>query len=230
MSLNQSAEENLQMIRSLMERTATYRAVSVPSAAWAGSLSIVALFINLTIILFQHYFSSMDFLFLWLSVLVLAAIGNTILLYRDSRRTGNSFPSPALLSALWAMLPAFLVAGIVTLIMVLLQLAGNHGSQDFVAAPLWMLLYGLALLGTQYFAPQSIIILGWSFLLSSFVALPLMLLGLFYVTISALDNGIRCIFLDWFPSALMAATFGCFHLVYAAAVHCSIRKSRSLPS
>ena len=42
MSDRESAEENLRVIRSLMERVTTYRAISAPSALVAGLLSTVA--------------------------------------------------------------------------------------------------------------------------------------------------------------------------------------------
>lgn len=224
MSLNQSAEENLRIIRSLMERTATYRAVSVPAAAWAGCLSIAALVINITMVSFNHSFTSRDFLSLWLGVLVLAGIGNALLLYRDAHKTGTSFPSPALLSALQGMVPAFFVAGAWTGVLIFWELRlGDEGLYALVAVPIWMLFYGLGLLGTQHFAPRSIVIMGWAFLICAvilFVTGPSLL--------SVIAKTTTCDPLLWFPSALMAATFGGFHLIYAVAVHFSIRRDRAL--
>jgi hypothetical protein len=214
MSTHQSAEENLQMIRSLMERTATYRAVSLLSSAWAGCLSVAAFALNLLLIQRWHSFSSADFFNLWMGVLVLAGIGNTVFLFNDAKKAGTSFPSPALLSALRSMFPSFFVAGALTAIMAYWGLFRTSEIRfDLLEVPVWCLFYGLGLLGTQHFAPRSIVILGWFF-----VASPFILLGSIPI-LSQISFPMDKNFYFYFPSALMAATFGLYHLLYAAAVY-----------
>jgi len=208
-----------------MERTTTYRSISVPSAAWAGGLSVVALLINLTILSLHHLFSPKDFLFLWLGVLAVAASANTILLYRDSLRTGCSFPSPAMLSALRGMIPAFFAAGIFTGLFTFQEIYSKvlyHW--DVIEVPVWMLFYGLALLGTQYFAPRSIVIMGWAFLISALV-LVTMLPTLNFFLAGKNPSGPY----EWLASVLMASTFGGFHLIYSVAVHISLRRQGGTP-
>lgn len=226
MSLNQSAEENLRIIRSLMERTAIYRAVSVPSATWAGIVSVAAFLLNLWFIQAGNlFFSFKGFLLLWLGVLILAAIGNTVILFRESRRTGTTFPSPALLSAIGGMTPAFLAAALITASIAFLDFTRTYNFMfSYIEVPVWMLFYGIGLLGTQHFAPRSIVLLGWAFLLSSFVVI-LTTLFAFGIFLEMKNQGNP---IYYFPSAMMAATFGGFHLVYAALVARSIRRHQAL--
>jgi hypothetical protein len=226
MPLNQSAEENLRIIRSLMERTATYRSISVPSATWAGVVSVAAFLLNLLLIQTGNlFFSFSGFLLLWLGVLVLAAIGNTVILYREARRAGTTFPSPAMLSAISGMAPAFLAAGVLTGIMVFLDFTHTYNFMfSYIEVPLWMLFYGIGLLGTQHFAPRSIILLGWAFLLSALVVLIATPFAFF--TFWGMKNQGNPTY--YFPSAIMAATFGGYHLLYAALVARSIRHHQAL--
>ena len=225
MSFYQSAEENLRIIRSLMERTTTYRSISVPSAAWAGGLSVVALLINLAILALHHPFSPKDFLFLWLGVLAVAASANTILLYRDSLKTGCSFPSPAMLSALQGMIPAFFVAAVFTGIFTFQEIYSKVPYHwDVLEVPLWMVFYGLALLGTQHFAPRSIVIMGWAFLISALLLITLLPTLFFFLAGKTPSDPY-----EWLASALMASSFGGFHLIYSVAVHLSLRNQGGTP-
>jgi hypothetical protein len=75
-------------------------------------------------------------------------------------------------------------------------------------AAFWCLFYGLGLIAMQHFAPRSIVVLGWCFLLAS--------LGAMTVTTatSAVPNVDDTLTASW----LMALTFGLFHIVYAVAV------------
>jgi len=102
--------------------------------------------------------------------------------------------------ALRSLAPAFFAAGVLTLLV-------RHPIQLAMA---WITLYGLALLATQHFAPRSLVVLG----------------GAFFLTGCALLASWRHLFMPaghGEPSALvvsgiLAATFGGFHLAYAAAV------------
>jgi hypothetical protein len=62
--------------------------------------------------------------------------------------------------------------------------------------------YGLGLLATGHFAPRSIVSLGWGFLLAGLTTLILNLTTWVSLTMA--------------PDAVMAATFGGFHFIYAA--------------
>jgi len=97
-----------------------------------------------------------------------------------------------------SVVPPFLCAGVLTLLL----------GDPMMRAMCWILFYGLGLLAMQHFAPRSLVVLGWTFL----------------VTILALTGYLAMVgwparsFTTLQASWLMAATFGGFHLAYAAAV------------
>ena len=72
--------------------------------------------------------------------------------------------------------------------------------QDLVVV--WIAFYGLMLLSTALFAPRSLALLGWAFLLTS-LSVP--------VFSDIIDNRVGGV-----PTVLMGVTFGLYHLIYAA--------------
>jgi hypothetical protein len=195
------AEEHLRIIRSLMERATIYRALSAPAALVGGSLSLAA---SAFVLAFEHRqggtaIPSATFAEVWSVVFVVTAATSLLLIKRDADRRGEPFLSNGSRSAFRGMLPAMLVAGVLTLA----SFARETVPQQ---VPWWMSLYGVALLGMSHFAPRSIVILGWAFALAGAAALaglPQALLAEVFTRPSDL------------PSMLMAGTFGLFHLIYA---------------
>ena len=101
----------------------------------------------------------------------------------------------------------------------------------FWLPPIWMMCYALALLATKHFAPRSIMVLGWAFLVAGMASFYLLFWWDFaegwekdsishfagYIDLAGRD--VRAIPLGAFAScsnALMGLTFGLFHLIYAA--------------
>ncbi len=195
------AEEHLRVIRTLMERSTIYRALSAPAALVGGLLSLSA---SAAIFFWERAgetpISSLAFTGIWSVVFVATAATSLILIKRDADRRGEPFLSHGARSALRAMLPAMLVAGILTAASI------PEGMVPRVV-PWWMALYGVALLGMTHFAPQSIVVLGWAFTLAGAVALT----GTFDRLLAVAPS-----YPSDVPAFLMAASFGLFHLVYAA--------------
>ena len=201
------AEEHLRVIRSLMERATIYRAISAPAALIAGVLACVAGFVfagrGLPGVAPEYGFKSK-----WLLVLLIASVVNTWFLARDAKRRGDPFVSPSMRLALHAMFPPLLCGAV---------FAWVCGGSS--AVPFWLLCYGLALLATGHFAPPSLTRLGWPFLLSGIGALlyTVYIPDSAYVRIMAGKHS--AFFLNpgapWDDYA-MAATFGVFHVIYAA--------------
>ena len=198
------AEEHLRVIRSLMEKATIYRAISAPTALVGGLLSILAA------ILFSYSFSpplrverhvtQSWFLITWLLVLGITATANTYFIWKDADRRGDPFLSKGMRLALLSLLPPFGCAAVATFV-----LAGGA----YLLPPAWMISYGLGLLATCHFAPRSIGILGWAFLIA----------GLFFaVRIASWDffsmSGVEHLAPE--SNESMALTFGLFHLIYAA--------------
>ncbi|HEY2341588.1 MAG TPA: hypothetical protein VGH90_01105 [Chthoniobacteraceae bacterium] len=198
------AEEHLRVIRTLMERATTYRAISAPGALVGGLLAVAGWFF------FADWFVGSDapdapwvaerqsfhFVCLWMAVLGVTGTVNFIFLWRDAQKRGAPFFSPGMRLAALAVLPSYVVAGFFTLVL------GLTGYGDELV-PIWLLCHGLGLLATSHFAPRSFFWLGWAFLLTGLVATRIFFSphpwSLFFVA------------QQW-----MAGTFGVYHLIFAA--------------
>jgi hypothetical protein len=195
MIIRSEAEENLRVIRSLLERATVYRAISAPSALVGGLLSMIAGLV-LHVLERRHPGSDHEHAFLigWFIVLLLTGVANTVILWRDARRRGDPFFSSGMRLALGALLPNCLAAAVLTFVF------WKLGIITCLPA-FWMLFYGTGLLATSHFAPRSIVLLGWAFLLASFVSFGLLTGGSNYTLAHA--------------NIFMVLTFGGFHLFYA---------------
>ena len=188
------AEEHLRIIRSLMERATIYRAISAPTALCAAVLSIAAAF----------YIQASEprprsFAIVWLVVLVLALAANTLFVWREANRDGRPFVSAPMTMAIRAVTPCLIIPAALT---IWYLTTGYLGAQELLLVAIWIAFYGLGLLSTSLFAPRSLVVLGWCFLLSA-LAIPV-------VTANAPEEiGLQL------PNLLMGVTFGGYHLVYA---------------
>jgi hypothetical protein len=198
-SPQESASEQLRIIRSLMERATIYRSISALTAFLGGLLSLGACML---VVRSVGRYTPHDFLALWSAVLLLTALSSIISLWRGSLSRKEPFFSSGLRLASISLAPcAILTVG---------STAAFWGTQHpYEVVPIWIAIYGIALLSTQHFAPKSLIFLGWSFVLAG-VGL---MVGLDwkYVPLSSGDPAMD-------SSILMALTFGLFHLIYASAV------------
>ena len=89
------AEEDLRVIRTLMERATIYRAISAPTALVGGVLSILS---AVLIYLSGYPESSLgrvirprEFAFIWIDVLVLTVIANAFFVWREAKSSGRPF-------------------------------------------------------------------------------------------------------------------------------------------
>src|ERR1700675_5023090 len=89
-----SAEEDLRVIRTLMERAATYRAISAPTALVGGVLSLLsAAFIARSDLLLDRAIRSREFALIWILVLTVTMIANALFVGREARNSGRPFVS-----------------------------------------------------------------------------------------------------------------------------------------
>jgi hypothetical protein len=202
------AEDHLRVIRSLMEKATIYRALSAPSALVGGLLSLSA---SVFLMWYERHngpndITSAVFTIVWGIVFALTAIISLVLIRRDARRRGEPFISIGFRSALWATMPAMTFAALQTLAAVLRQ------SVHYLV-PWWITFYGIALLAMGHFAPRSISILGWCFLIAGAVSVG----GMLDQFLGAQPHfGSELPYYIDGPCLLMGFTFGLFHLVYAA--------------
>jgi hypothetical protein len=196
------AEEDLRVIRSLMERATIYRAISAPTALVAGALSILVTFAvywnNEHTSIFGRVIRGRQFVNVWIAVLVVALAANTFFVWREARKNGRPFVSSGMRLALGAIAPCLLIPAAFT---IWFYFTGYLGGAELELVMVWIVFYGLALLSTALFAPRSLALLGWSFLLSG-------------LAVPALTDLIQDFTSD-VPLVAMGTTFGLYHLVYA---------------
>ena len=186
------AEEDLRVIRNLMERATIYRAISAPTALVGGIASLIA-----AVVLPEA--DPRRFIAGWLLVLILTLAANTWFIRQKARREGGKIFSSGLRHAIRAASPALLVTAVFT---GSLWYETGGATISVLMTTVWTLFYGLALLSTATFAPRSLVILGWAFLVTS-------LAGQLVVDHVALIS-------NHSAGLLMGLTFGVYHLIYAA--------------
>jgi hypothetical protein len=203
MTSPEAAAEHLKVIRSLMERANTYRAISAPGAFVGGLLALAtaATLARINADLNPGNGGNV-FTLAWLIALAVSGLTNALLLARHAASRGEPFFSPGMRLALRSLTPPLFVGGLLGITQAVL-----HNQPDQCAIT-WILCYGLALLATANFAPLSIRYLGMAFVGSGTLLLLLWHLGACPPDIP--DTTLGAIF--------MALTFGILHLVYALSV------------
>ena len=197
-----SASRQLRVIRSLMERATVYRSISAPTALVGGLLSLGGFAMAYYAKHHRQYpLTPTEFLIAWLVILVLTCVTNTIFLSRGAARRSEVFFSPGMKCAATSLAPAFISAGLLTILF-------SHRPIDL--ALIWITLYGIGLLATQHFAPRSIVVLGLTFFVTGCVLL--VSWKHFFMPNPHVEPSALVV------SGIMAATFGGFHLAYAGAV------------
>ncbi len=217
MSTTDTALENLRIIRSLMEKAHIYRAVSAPAALTGGVLALVSSgwpVWHAATHQGDAVMCDMCFLETWLIILGIASALNVFLLAKEAKRRSQPFVSAGMRMALRAFVPPLLVGGSVGIGLIVFL----HNLT--LAALIWALCYGLALLSTASFSPRSLVRLGWAFVIT----------GLLTFFTWAACSDVRILASDLGPASLvMGLTFGLLHVVYALAVFLSAKPAGVQP-
>lgn len=223
MSTQQAALENLRVIRSLMEKAHIYRAISAPAALVGGLMAAAASIFGIKSSSGNSPYLDPDgFLVLWLGILAVTSVLNVYLLSGDARRRGQPFLSEGMRMALRAILPPMLVGGVLGIGLLVYQ----HNLT--MAALIWIICYGLALLATASFSPRSLLRLGWAFVISG-LALFLVWAANGDIRMWPTHEGLAPFRMSATASFAMGATFGLLHIVYAIAVFVN-KKPEPLPA
>ena len=199
------AEEHLHAIRRLMERATIYRAISAPAALVGGLLSVA---LAAGMLLWQSADNSRNidahqFFTQWVMVFLLTLAANLFFIVRGTRERGENSVSAGMKLAVRAIAPNFFAGGAVSMILVMTT------DVPLYPAIFWLVFYGLGLLSTMSFAPRSIITLGWAFLITG-IALLVYFMNQTLLPEMDLPTPTR-----FYPAAIMGATFGVYHLLYA---------------
>src|SRR5437868_814788 len=138
------AEEDLRVIRSLMERATVYRAISAPTAFVAGLLSTLAAgaiyWQNQSRPFARHVITGREFVGIWSAILVAAFAVNTFFIWREARKSGRPFISAGMKLALRAITPCLLVPAAFT---AWFFTTGYLGATELDLVVAWVVFYGL---------------------------------------------------------------------------------------
>ena len=189
------ATEHLQVIRTLMERSAVYRRALAPIMLLAGVLGVLAAAAGVTLKLD----SLRVFGGLWLGTAVMAVAGALLIARRQALKDHDPFWSPPTRRVTQALLPP-LTAGLLFSVILLVFDVG-HARWLFIFPN--VLFYGCALHAAGFFMPRGMKLFAW--LLIAMGGAALMVIPAVQTEPSpALDQ------------ALMGFFFGVSHLAYGA--------------
>lgn len=191
------AEENLQTIRTLMERSAVYRRALAPIMIFAGALGVLAAAIGIVFHLeLLRYFCA-----LWLGTAAIVVAGAFLIARRQAIKDKEAFWSPPTRRVGQALLPP-LFSGM--LLSFIFMLGGMNNT--ILLTFIWLLFYGCALHSAGFFMPRGMKFFGWIYI------------GMSFATIAAICLLSTFVPPDFEISAhwLMGFFFGVLHLAYGA--------------
>jgi hypothetical protein len=187
------AEENLQTIRILMERSAVYRRALAPIMLFAGILGVAAAIIGL----WFHLESLQTFGILWLSTAAIAVIGALLIARQQAIKESEAFWSPPTRRVGQAILPPLFAGMVLGSVFTFVGLAN-----PIILTFLWLLFYGCALHAAGFFMLRGMRAFGWIFIGSTSLILCVLAAFEYKIDLSA----------HW----LMGFFFGILHLGYGA--------------
>ena len=193
------AAENLQTIRTLMERSAVYRRALAPIMISAGTIGIFGGMAGWLLKLNTNF----AFILLWLGVAGGSLAGALLLVRRQALKDAEPFWSPPTRRVGQALLPAFAVGLMVAVFVLLLggESAASSPGLQILVIMFWTWFYGCAVHAAGFFMPRGVRWLGWIFIVSG---------GGLLLALGTAERWLASLP----PHLLMGAIFGGLHLVY----------------
>lgn len=188
------AEENLQTIRLLMERSALYRRALAPIMLLAGILGSCAA----AVALWFQIESPRPFAGWWLGTACVVLTSAFLLVRRQALKDHEPFWSPPTYRVGQALLPP-LLSGL--FLGGLLALLDGNWSVDFPMALVWLLFYGCALHSAGFFMVRGMKWFGWAFIGGAVLLMLFVRLAQWSITPHA-------------ANVVMGLFFGGLHLAY----------------
>ena len=201
------ASENIQTIRTLMERSALYRRALGPVMLSAGVIGITAA----VVAHFVPVSSNRSFALYWLGVSLVTSVVAFLLVRRQALRDQEPVWSPPTRRVIEAMQPSFIAGGAVAMMLVIWN--DHLGVASWHAAAAWVLLYGCALCAAGFFTPRGLKLFGRAFVFA----------GCGLLLISPIPIG------DTRQNAhyVMGFFFGALHLGYGLYLYFTERRNRA---
>src|SRR5262245_51276613 len=194
------AAEHLQVIRTLMERSAIYRRALTPITFLLGSLGVAASALGW----FAHIETKQGFAMFWLTISVAAISGAYVVARRQALRERELFWSPPTRRVTQALLPALLAGALSSTLLIFGARMQAEGAWWLL--PLWMTFYGCAIHAAGFFMPRGIKLFGWVFIGT----------GCVMAAILALISEVPPL---RFAHLVMGILFGGLHLAYGIYLH-----------
>jgi hypothetical protein len=192
------AEENLQTIRTLMERSALYRRALAPIVLFAGIMGVLAATVGLAL----QLNITRPFGLLWMGTAVVVILGALVIARRQAFKEGETFWSPPTRRVVQALLPPLVIGMILGLIFTF----PNDDDADLLPI-VWALCYGCALHSAGFFIARGVKWFGWLYIVTAFG----IIFGFDIIPHSTLN-----FLLNLSPNWLMGFFFGLLHLIYGA--------------
>lgn len=164
------AAEHLQIIRTLMERSALYRRALAPIMVFAGATGIAAAAAGILL----SVQSQRAFIGYWVSVALLGVVGAFLLVRRQALKSAEPFWSPPTRRVAQALCPALSV-GLMLAVWVFVfcsksadgtmttESEDDAGQLCWMPA-LWAVFYGCALHAAGFFTSRGLRLFGWLFI------------------------------------------------------------------
>jgi hypothetical protein len=194
------AAENLQTIRTLMERTAVYRRAMAPLMMALGVIGVAAAAAGF----FIGIDTTRNFAGYWMLISIAALAIAFLLIRRQALKDSEPFWSPPTRRVSQAILPplfAGLIAGLASVVP-----EAAHALSIWWLVPAWMILYGCSVHAAGFFMPRGFKLFGWGFILSGCIA------GFALFVTHSIPPIVQA---HW----LMGAFFGGAHLAYGVYLH-----------
>ncbi len=161
------AAEHLQVIRTLMERSALYRRALAPVMIYNGMVGLVAAALGWKL----QIDSPRGFILFWCGVCLIAVLGSLLLVRLQAIKESEPFWSPPTRRVTQAFLPP-LVAGLFVGTVVFAHV--NSAPQElrnvmglWCLPLIWVILYGCAFHAAGFFMPRGMRIFGWALIVGS---------------------------------------------------------------
>ena len=206
------AAEHLQVIRTLMERSALYRRALAPIMIFNGVVGLAAAALGWAL----KVGSVHAFILFWAAVCVIAMTGSFVLVRRQAIKDSEPLWSPPTRRVTQAFLPP-LAAGLMLGMVAWVKAGSVPGNISGLAGVvlvwlplLWVVLYGCAFHAAGFFMPRGMKIFGWAFVVGG--------CGLFAI---GLPDGAPP--LDY-AHGIMGLFFGGLHLAYGAYLYFTERR------
>ena len=151
------ASEHLQVIRTLMERSALYRRALAPVMSIVGTIGVAAAIVPC----FADLKETRAFAVFWIGVSLVAAIAAFLLVRRQALKEAEPVWSLPTRRVIQALAPGFVI-GLVTGALAVVAPTTSHFSPT-VLAIVWILAYGCAVNAAGFFMQRGIKLLGWLF-------------------------------------------------------------------